>query len=188
MWRSSHECRRDTLQRHEGDCDQCQTPRCCSRSASTSGAVQNVLPDFSGRREDLGVHNDGSRATASDYVTAMIPAQEEGTVVEYHFRDHRHLRRSERRHSHTAPDDAANPNLPFNTIVGLTPVLIDDQDDYSDFGFLANRDRPRTTPQPDNGSRPSQWGPTAIQETPAPSARLPKTTHQETAFSPSSQA
>ena len=32
-------------------------------------------------------------------------------------------------------DDTVNPNLPFNLIVGLEPVLTDDQDDASEFGF-----------------------------------------------------
>ncbi|MDA8695324.1 hypothetical protein N9L83_00070 [Flavobacteriales bacterium] len=69
----------------------------------------------------------------SDF-TAMIPAQEEGTVVEYYFGITDIYGALSAINPYSA-DDAANPNLPFNTIVGLTPILIDDQDDYSDFGF-----------------------------------------------------
>lgn len=69
----------------------------------------------------------------SDY-TALIPAQEEGTVVEYHF-GITDIYGAVSAITPYSANDAANPNLPFNTIVGLTPVLIDDQDDYSDFGF-----------------------------------------------------
>ena len=70
---------------------------------------------------------------ASEYVTT-IPSQEEGTVVEYYF-GITDIYGAVSAVTPYSADDAANPNLPFNTIVGLTPVLIDDQDDYSDFGF-----------------------------------------------------
>ncbi|MDB4787097.1 M36 family metallopeptidase [Flavobacteriales bacterium] len=69
----------------------------------------------------------------SDF-TAMIPAQTEGTVVEYHF-GITDIYGSVSAINPYSANDLDNPNLPFNTIVGLTPVLIDDQDDYSDFGF-----------------------------------------------------
>lgn len=69
----------------------------------------------------------------SDF-TATIPSQEEGTVIEYHFgiTDIYGFVSAVKPYS---ANDAENPNLPYNTIVGLEPVLIDDQDDYSQFGF-----------------------------------------------------
>lgn len=70
----------------------------------------------------------------SDVFTAAIPSQPAGTVVEYHFG----ILDSFGATSSITPyssNEAANPNLPFNLIVGLEPVLIDDQDDYSEFGF-----------------------------------------------------
>jgi len=63
-----------------------------------------------------------------------IPAQDEGTVVEYHF-GITDIYGAVSAVTPYSANDAANPNLPFNTIVGLTPVMIDDQDDYSEFGF-----------------------------------------------------
>lgn len=69
-----------------------------------------------------------------DLFSAQIPAQEAGTVVDYFFGISDLFGAA----SAIAPfsaDNAANPNLPYNLIVGLEPVLTDDQDDYSDFGF-----------------------------------------------------
>lgn len=65
---------------------------------------------------------------------AQLPMQETGTVVEYYF-GIADIYGSVSAIAPYSSDDAANPNLPFNTIVGLAPVLIDDQDDYSEFGF-----------------------------------------------------
>jgi len=72
--------------------------------------------------------------TAGSVYSAAIPAQEEGTVVEYHF-GITDIYGSTSAITPYSSDVASNPNLPFNTIVGLQPLLIDDQDDYSDFGF-----------------------------------------------------
>ena len=65
--------------------------------------------------------------------TAEIPAQEPGTVVSYYMGisdDFGGL-------SAVTPFAAANetyPNLPFHLLVGVEPVLINDSDEYSDFG------------------------------------------------------
>jgi len=72
--------------------------------------------------------------TAGSTYSADIPAQETGTVLEYHF-GITDIYGSVSAITPYSADNAANPNLPFNTIVGLSPVLIDDQDDYSEFGF-----------------------------------------------------
>ena len=72
--------------------------------------------------------------TGGDSYTAQLPAQETGTVVEYHF-GISDIYGAVSAVTPYSSNDPANPNLPFNTIVGLSPVLIDDQDDYSDFGF-----------------------------------------------------
>ena len=72
--------------------------------------------------------------TAGSIYSVEIPAQEEGTVVEYHFGITDIYGATSTITPYSA-NDPANPNLPFNTIVGLTPVLVDDQDDYSEFGF-----------------------------------------------------
>lgn len=70
----------------------------------------------------------------NDQFFAELPAQEEGTVVEYHF-GITDLFGAESAITPYSAGDIDNPNLPFNLIVGLTPVLIDDQDDHSQFGF-----------------------------------------------------
>ncbi len=69
-----------------------------------------------------------------DLFSALIPAQEAGTVVDYYFGISDLFGATSAITPYSA-DDAANPNLPFNLIVGLEPVLTDDQDDYSEFGF-----------------------------------------------------
>ncbi len=72
--------------------------------------------------------------TGGSTYSVDIPAQETGTVIEYHFGITDVYGNSSAVTPYSA-DDANNPNLPFNTIVGLSPVMIDDQDDYSEFGF-----------------------------------------------------
>ena len=69
-----------------------------------------------------------------DLFSAQIPAQPAGTVVDYHFGISDLFGATSAITPYSA-DDAANPNLPFNLIVGLEPVLTDDQDDASEFGF-----------------------------------------------------
>ena len=71
---------------------------------------------------------------SGDAFTTTLPAQDPGTVVEYFF-GISDLFGAVSAITPFSADDAANPNLPFNIIVGMTPVLIDDQDDYSEFGF-----------------------------------------------------
>lgn len=73
-------------------------------------------------------------AGGNDAFLADIPAQPAGTVVEYHFGIEDLFGAISAIHPYSA-DDAANPNLPHNLIVGVEPLLIDDQDDYADFGF-----------------------------------------------------
>ncbi len=65
--------------------------------------------------------------------TAEIPAQEPGTVVSYYMGISDEFGGL----SAVTPFAAANdihPNLPFNLLVGVEPVLINDSDEYSDFG------------------------------------------------------
>ena len=71
---------------------------------------------------------------SGDQFTHVLPEQEPGTVVEYFF-GISDLFGATSAITPFAANDAANPNLPFNIIVGMAPVLIDDQDDYSEFGF-----------------------------------------------------
>ena len=71
---------------------------------------------------------------SGDAFTTTLPAQDPGTVVEYFF-GISDLFGAVSAITPFSADDAANPNLPFNIIVGMAPVLIDDQDDYSEFGF-----------------------------------------------------
>lgn len=66
--------------------------------------------------------------------SADIPAQPMGTVVEYHFGIVDDFGAVSTITPFSA-NQVQNPNLPFNTMVGVTPVLVDDQDDFSDFGF-----------------------------------------------------
>lgn len=69
-----------------------------------------------------------------DLFSAELPAQEAGTVVDYFFGISDLFGATSAITPYSA-DDPTNPNLPFNLIVGLEPVLTDDQDDYSEFGF-----------------------------------------------------
>lgn len=69
-----------------------------------------------------------------DEFSFAIPGQEPGTVVEYFF-GISDLFGATSAITPFSANDAANPNLPYNIIVGMEPVLIDDQDDYSEFGF-----------------------------------------------------
>lgn len=69
-----------------------------------------------------------------DLFSAELPAQGAGTVVDYFF-GISDLFGATSAITPFSADDAANPNLPYNLIVGLEPVLTDDQDDYSQFGF-----------------------------------------------------
>ena len=71
---------------------------------------------------------------SGDLFQAEVPAQEPGTVIEYYF-GISDLFGSTSAITPFSAEDAANPNLPFNIIVGLEPVLIDNQDDYNEFGF-----------------------------------------------------
>ena len=71
---------------------------------------------------------------SNDVFVTTLPAQNPGTVVEYFF-GISDLFGATSAITPFSADDAANPNLPFNIIVGMEPVLIDDQDDYSEFGF-----------------------------------------------------
>lgn len=65
--------------------------------------------------------------------TAEIPAQEPGTVISYYMGISDEFGGL----SAVTPFAAANatyPNLPFNLLVGVEPALINDSDEYSDFG------------------------------------------------------
>ena len=85
-----------------------------------------------------------------DLFSAQIPAQPAGTVVDYHFGISDLFGATSAITPYSA-DDTVNPNLPFNLIVGLEPVLTDDQDDASnsDSGVSACR---RTTPPQESES------------------------------------
>ena len=71
---------------------------------------------------------------SNDVFVTTLPAQDPGTVVEYFF-GISDLFGATSTITPFSAEDVANPNLPFNIIVGMEPVLIDDQDDYSEFGF-----------------------------------------------------
>ena len=71
---------------------------------------------------------------SNDVFVTTLPAQNPGTVVEYFF-GISDLFGATSAITPFSAEDVANPNLPFNIIVGMEPVLIDDQDDYSEFGF-----------------------------------------------------
>ena len=73
-------------------------------------------------------------AGSGDEFTSSIPAQEAGTVVDYFFGISDVFGATSAVTPFSA-NDAANPNLPYNIVIGMEPVLIDDQDDYSEFGF-----------------------------------------------------
>jgi len=73
-------------------------------------------------------------AGSGDAFTSVIPGQAPGTVVDYFFGVSDVFGATSAVTPFSA-NDAANPNLPFNIIIGMEPVLIDDQDDYSEFGF-----------------------------------------------------
>ena len=72
--------------------------------------------------------------STGDMFTAELPAQPAGTVVEYYFGISDTFGATSAISPYSA-NDAVNPNLPYNLIVGLAPVYTDDQDDYSEFGF-----------------------------------------------------
>ncbi len=71
---------------------------------------------------------------SGDMFSAMLPAQPAGTVVEYFFGINDTFGATSAISPYSA-NNAANPNLPYNLIVGLEPIYTDDQDDYSEFGF-----------------------------------------------------
>ena len=73
-------------------------------------------------------------AGSGDEFTSSIPAQEAGTVIDYFFGISDVFGATSAVTPFSA-NDAANPNLPYNIVIGMEPVLIDDQDDYSEFGF-----------------------------------------------------
>ena len=87
--------------------------------------------------------------TAGSTYSIEIPALETGTVLEYHF-GITDIYGAVSAITPYSSNEAANPNLPFNTIVGLAPVLIDDQDEYSQFGFWQ-------TGIPEDNASTGQW-------------------------------
>lgn len=65
--------------------------------------------------------------------TATLPAQSPGTVIGYYLG----IRDTFGGISAVAPfaaNKATNANIPYYTLVGVEPVMVNDSDDYSDFG------------------------------------------------------
>ena len=69
-----------------------------------------------------------------DSFTAIIDGQHSGTVIEYYMKI-QDVFGGISGVTPIASNYSSNANLPFYLIVGCTPYLINDSDDYADFGF-----------------------------------------------------
>jgi hypothetical protein len=76
-----------------------------------------------------------SMTQEGDDFTVQVPGQEEMTVIQYYF-GIQDVFGGISAVNPVAANKEVYPNLPFFTLVGVMPVLINDSDDFSDFGFF----------------------------------------------------